>query len=107
MPTANAVMHVHETLVTWDEDMNMTGQLAEDWEVSEDGKTWTFFLREGIKFHDGADFNAEAVEKSIKRMLDPETGSPRRSMLAMISDVKVVDPYTVQLITDEPFGPFL
>ena len=107
VPTANVVMHVHETLVTWDKDMNMTGQLAEDWEVSEDGKTWTFYLREGVKFHDGADFNAEAVEKTIRRMLDPATGSPRRSMLAMISDVKVVDNYTIQLITDEPFGPFL
>lgn len=69
VPTANVVMHVHETLVTWDKDMNMTGQLAEDWEVSEDGKTWTFYLREGVKFHDGADFNAEAVEKLLDECL--------------------------------------
>lgn len=107
VPTANAVMHVHETLVTWDKSMNIVGKLAEKWEVSPDGKTWTFYLRKGIKFHDGADFNAEAVKKSFERILDPATGSPRRSILSMISEMKVVDPYTIQLTTKEPFGPFL
>jgi len=107
VPTANAVMHVHETLVTWDKDMNIVGKLAETWETSSDGKTWTFHLRKGVKFQDGADFNAEAVKKSFERILDPATGSPRRSILSMITAMKVVDPYTIELTTNEPFGPFL
>ncbi|MGI6604780.1 MAG: glutathione ABC transporter substrate-binding protein [Firmicutes bacterium] len=107
VPTANAVMHVHETLVTWDKNMDIVGRLAESWETSPDGKTWTFKLREGIKFHDGADFNAEAVKKSFERILDPDLGSPRRSILSMITDMEIVDPYTIALTTEEPFGPFL
>lgn len=107
VPTANAVMHIHETLTTWDKDMNIVGKLAEKWEVAPDGKTWTFHLRKGIKFHDGADFNADAVKKSFERILDPATGSPRRSILSMIVEMNILDPYTIQLVTAEPFGPFL
>lgn len=107
VPTANAVMHIHETLVTWDENMNIVGRLAESWETSPDGLTWTFKLRKGIKFHDGTEFNAEAVKKTFERILDPNLGSPRRSILSMITDINIVDPYTIQLTTAEPFGPFL
>ncbi len=107
VPTANAVMHVHETLVTWDKKMNIVGKLAEKWTTSPDGKTWTFYLRKGIKFQDGAEFNADAVKNSFERILDPATGSPRRSILSMITDMKVINPYTIALTTQEPFGPFL
>ena len=107
VPTANMVMHVHETLVTWDSDMSMVGSLAESWETSADGKAWTFKLRKGVKFQDGTDFNAEAVKKSFERILDPDLGSPRRSILSMITKMEVIDTHTIALTTEEPFGPFL
>jgi peptide/nickel transport system substrate-binding protein len=56
------VRQIFETLVTTEEGgTDIVPALAEEWEVSEDGKTWTFSLREGVKFHDGTDFNADAV----------------------------------------------
>lgn len=109
VPVGNLVMHLHNTLVTWEtpEEMNIVGSLAESWDVSEDEKTWTFYLTEGITFHDGAKFNAEAVKKTFERILDDNLGSPRKSILSMITDINVIDEYTVALTTEEPFGPFL
>ena len=87
--------------------MEFVPALATEWSTSEDGRTWTFRLREGVKFHDGADFNAEAVKYNFERILDPEIGSPRRSMIEMVEKVEVVDEYTVAITTKTPFGPFL
>lgn len=107
IPSAVAVMQIHETLVARDENMNFIPGLATEWSVAEDGCTWTFKLRQGVKFHDGADFNAEAVKYNFDRILDPATGSPRRSVASMIKEVKVVGPYEVQIITNDPYGPML
>jgi ABC-type transport system substrate-binding protein len=78
--------------------------LAESWEQSADGETWTFKLREGVNFHDGTPFNAEAVKFNIERMLDPDTGALARASFAMIQSVEVVDEYTVNITTDGPFA---
>jgi peptide/nickel transport system substrate-binding protein len=107
VPGCVAVMHVHETLVQWDDGMNTVGCLAERWEISEDNKSWTFFLRKGIKFHDDADFDAHAVKKSFERILDPATASPRRSIFTMIEKIEVVDDHTVKFTTKDVFAPFL
>ncbi|MDH4136825.1 MAG: ABC transporter substrate-binding protein [Anaerolineae bacterium] len=78
--------------------------LATSWTASPDGKTWTFKLRQGVKFHDGTPFNAEAVKFNIERMLDPETKALARSAFAMIQSVEVVDEYTVNITTEGPFA---
>lgn len=78
--------------------------LATEWSVSDDGKTWTFKLREGVNFHDGTPFNAEAVKFNIERMLDPETKALARAAFSMIQSVEVVDEHTVNIITEEPFA---
>jgi peptide/nickel transport system substrate-binding protein len=64
--------------------------------------TWQFKLRRGVKFHDGEDFNAEAVKFSIERILNPDQKSPSRGLIALIDRVEVVDPYTVNIITKKP-----
>lgn len=83
--------------------------LATSWEVADDNVTWTFQLREGVKFHDGTDFNAEAVKVSLDTLLDPETGALRRSAFTIIQEVNVIDDYTVEIVTDGPMPdlPFL
>lgn len=99
--------NLYNNLVRFNADMKIVPDLATKWEVSPDGLTWTFELRQGVKFHDGTDFNAEAVKKCLERVLDPNTGSPRRSVLAMIKSVEAVDTHKVKITTSYPCGSFL
>ncbi|CAM5614941.1 Glutathione ABC transporter substrate-binding protein OS=Lysinibacillus sphaericus OX=1421 GN=LS41612_06010 PE=3 SV=1 [Lysinibacillus sphaericus] len=86
IPSAN-IIHgkVYETLVAFDRDRKIVPLLAASWE-QKDELTWTFTLNKGIKFHDGEDFNAEAVKATFSRILDPATGEPQRDKLSMISE---------------------
>ncbi len=71
--SANVTNQIYETLVKFDTDSSdVEPWLAEDYDISDDGLTYTFYLREGITFHDGTDFNAEAVQRSIARQLEPD-----------------------------------
>ncbi|MFW5696044.1 MAG: ABC transporter substrate-binding protein, partial [Alkalispirochaeta sp.] len=87
--------------------------LATDWEISEDGTVYTFELRQGVTFHDGTPFNAEAVKFNFDRMLDEshpyyDTGPfPLSFYFSAIQETRVVDEYTVQLILEEPFAPLM
>jgi len=107
IPSAN-VYHgkIYEGLVKQDKNMKVQPALATEWEQIND-KTWEFKLREGVKFHDGTEFTAEAVKRTFERILDPETASPRKKLFEMITEIKVVDQYTVQLKTEYPFAPLL
>ncbi len=102
-----AVYLLYDQLVRFDENLTIQPELATSWEVSEDGLTWTFNLRDDVTFHDGTPFNAEAVKFHIERLLDPEWASPNRSLWDHITAVNVVDDYTIQLTTAEAFGPML
>lgn len=87
--------------------------LAESWEISPDGRTYTFRLRQGVTFHDGTPFDAEAVKYNFDRMLDdahPEhdTGPfPLSFFFATIAQTEVVDAQTVRFQLSEPYAPFL
>lgn len=107
IPSAN-VYHgkIYEGLVKQDENMDIQPGLATEWKKVDD-LTWEFKLREGVKFHDGTDFKADAVKATIDRVLDEKTASPRKSLYEMITEVKIVDDYTVQLVTAYPFAPLL
>ena len=74
--------------------------LAESWKMSEDGLTWTFHLRRGVRFHDGTPLNAEAVAFSLNRFV---TTAPLKWMLAPVEEAIAVDEYTVELRLKEPF----
>lgn len=104
VPSSNVAENIYETLVKQNMDMELEPGLATDWEAVEDN-VWEFTLREGVKFHDGSDFNAEVVKANIERVLDEEIGSPRQFLYAMISDIEVVDDYTVRFTTEYPFAP--
>ena len=87
---------------------NMDGQpspdLAISWEANSDATIWTLKLRQGVKFHDGSDFDAADVVYSLKRVLDPELASPARSAVKMITSVEAVDAETVKLSLDTSFA---
>ncbi len=95
---------VYETLLRFDADMTIVGGLAESWSVADDGRTWTFKLRRGIRFHDGAPFNAEAVRQTFARVMDPKLGHKRRDLFTAFERVEAVDDWTVRIVTAYPFG---
>lgn len=100
--TNNVLKHIYESLVYVDAEGKHQPSLAVSWENIDD-LTWQFKLREGVKFHDGSEFDAEAVKFSFDRTLNPDTKSPTRSTLAFIDHVDVVDKYTVNLVTKAPY----
>jgi peptide/nickel transport system substrate-binding protein len=100
------IMMMYETLIGFDHDMKIIPRLAERWEVAPDGVTWTFHLRQGIRFHDGTPFNAEAVRRNFARVMDPVANHKRLVLFDMIDRVEAVDDRTVRIITKYPFGAF-
>ncbi len=100
------VDHIYEGLVTYDDHLNIKPSLATSWSTSEDGKTWTFELKKGVKFHSGTEFDANAVKKTFERTLQ---GNFKRSSLykPIIEDIKVLGKYRIQFITKMPYAPFL
>ena len=81
--------------------------LAESWDVSEDGKTYTFKLRTGAKFHDGTPFSADDVKFSIDRAMAEDSVNPQKGLYSAIETVEVVDPATVVVTLKHPQGAFL
>ena len=73
---ANTIITIFEPLLLINENNEVIGGQAESWETSEDGLTWTFTMRDGLKWSDGTDLNAKDFEYSFKRMVDPNTAAP-------------------------------
>src|SRR6201990_1026782 len=87
-----------------DEKLNIVPQLALSHETSADGKTMTIKLRPGVKFHDGEPFDAEAAKFSIERHINMPS-SFRKSELASVDHVEVIDPLTIKLVLKTPYAP--
>jgi ABC-type transport system substrate-binding protein len=78
--------------------------LAERWDITPDGKKYTFHLRKGVKFHDGADFTAEDVKATYERICRPPKGVviPRTPLFATVGDIVVVNPHQIEFRMTEP-----
>ncbi len=104
-----------ENLVIFGKDsMDVEPQLAESWQVSEDGLTWTFHLRKGVTFHDGTPFNSKAVYDSFARIIDKthpfyEYGKWKYLSLSLgqVKEIEILDDYTISLKTEKPYAPLL
>lgn len=113
----SAAKGMYETLVTFNEKQELTGALAESWEVSDDSLTYTFHLRQGVKFHDGTDFNAAAVVANYDRIMNADNElSRRRSFVETAADgtesprvasVETPDDNTVVFTLAKPFSVFI
>ncbi len=106
-PAGMVFEHMVEALFDMDEEGEIYPLLAKDYDVSDDGLIWTIYLREGIEFHDGVTFNADAVKFNLERFLDPEKEAPYRFLIDKVTEVEVVDDYTVRLHTEEVFAPII
>ena len=95
--TERQVLYViYNTLVRYGTDFSLRPELAESWNIEAEGKRIVFKLRGGVKFHDGTDFNAEAVKWNIEHRLDKEVASPQRQQLdPIIASVEAIDATTV------------
>ena len=83
---ANTIITIFEPLLLVDENNEVVGGQAESWEVSEDGLTWTFTMRDGLKWSDGSDLTAKDFEYSFKRLADPNTAAPyAQTVVGMIA----------------------
>lgn len=92
---------VMDPLIVLGPDGTFQPWLATGWDVSEDGLVWTFKLREGVKFHNGEDFNAEAVKFTFEDALSVE-GSSQTTVINELSSINVIDEYTVETVTARP-----
>lgn len=102
----HVTQQVYETLVRVTPDGEIVPGLASAWSWP-DPTTLRLELRDGVTFHDGTAFDADAVVASFERILDPATGAPGRFVLSRIQEVRAVDAMTVELVTDPPFAPLL
>ena len=120
IPDTNAISAtrgVYETLVKFDQEINLVSGLADSWEISEDSLIYTFKLREGIKFHDGTDFNAAAVKATYDRVLNPDNGLRQRRTFVVaqpdgtekmrVASIETPDDNTVVFTLTEPWAPFI
>ncbi|MBB4303545.1 peptide/nickel transport system substrate-binding protein [Rhodobium orientis] len=95
-----------DKLVDINETLEIVPQLATSWKWNDDNTELTMSLRDGVTFQDGTPFNAEAVKANIERMKTIDE-SRRKSQLAPITDVEIVDDHTIVLKLDAPFAPLL
>ncbi len=94
-------------LVRPDEQLRPEPDLATSWTISPDGKTYTFSLRRGVKWHDGVPFSSRDVQFTFERILDPKSGSLLWSDFAAIERVEAPDSFTVRFVLSAPFASFL
>jgi peptide/nickel transport system substrate-binding protein len=99
--------NVFEGLTRINSDGSVSPALAESWEISDDGKVYTFKLHDGVKFHDGTDFTAEDVKFTLDRARADDSVNPQKPLFAAIDTVEVVDPTTVKVTLKNPLGSFL
>jgi peptide/nickel transport system substrate-binding protein len=104
------VAMIYNTLVRFEPDGEIVGDLAESWTVSDDNLTWTFKLKEGVKFHNGKELTANDVKGTYDRFLADDADAARlviKNLASVFVAADVVDEYTVSITTKEPYGPML
>lgn len=117
--TVKVLVNIYDTLVTYREltpeeadqgkdPLELVPSLATDWSHGNDGRSWTFHLRQGVKFHDGTPFNADAVLFSLNRLLKHGNPvPPHRPQFSLIEDITKEDEFTVVFTLREPSPIFL
>jgi peptide/nickel transport system substrate-binding protein len=99
---------MYDALVTWAPNGDYIGSVAYDWDISEDGNTWTFYIRDDITFHNGDHLTAYDVKFSVDRFASPESSNPWSPyLLANMRSTAVLDDYTFIYRTNTPEPPLI
>jgi len=111
-PAATVSEHMVENLIYLNEDGELEPALATNWEVEDDGMAYLVELREGVTFHDGEPFNAEAVKYNLDRFMgkgefEEEDTAIFAFLLGEVDEVEVVDEYTIRIHMEEKFAPLI
>lgn len=115
------IQQVFDGLVQFDKELNIIPSIAKSWKVSQDGLVYTFFLKKGVKFHNGREVTAEDFVYAYARTINPKTKASAREFYEKILGAKdfqdgktkkmegltVIDKYTLKIILSEPYAPFL
>jgi len=104
--SSSSFVNLYDSLVYPTTKGDVVPSVAEGWEASADGLTWTFHLKKGVKFHDGSELTAEDVVFSMNRIITIGEGYGYL-FAGRIKKSEAVDPYTVRFLMEEPYGPFL
>ena len=99
--------NVFEGLTRIDQNGAVQPDLAQSWDISDDGLTYTFHLHDGVKFHDGTPLTADVVKFSLDRTTAPGSTNAQKQLFAAIDTVAAVDPLTVKITLKHPQGDFL
>ncbi|MFQ6120005.1 MAG: peptide-binding protein, partial [Methanosarcinales archaeon] len=106
--SADIVGLVYDSLIDIDpKTLEPYPKMAEFWNISEDGLTYTFYLKKGIKFHDGHEFTAEDVKFTYDTFKNPKTNAPNQADVANLESVEIIDNYTVAFHLNKPDCAFL
>lgn len=103
----HVVEHIYDGLTRVKPDLSVEGALAESWEISDDGLTYTFTLRPGVLFHDGTPLKASDVKFTFERLVDPETASTSAAELASMASIEAPDDATVVMTLNAPDASLL
>jgi peptide/nickel transport system substrate-binding protein len=98
---------LYNGLVKYDKNINLVGDLAESWDIQDDGLTIIFHLRKNVFWHDGAPFSAKDVEFTYSKLIDPAVRTPYSGDFLKVKSLEVLDDYTVKITYSEPFSPGL
>lgn len=94
-------------LVKYDKDLNLVGDLAESWEILEDGLVIVFHLRKNVLWHDGVRFSSRDVVFTYRKLIDPAVRTPYGGDFERVKSLEALDDYTVKVTYKEPFAPAL
>lgn len=103
----NVTQYIYNGLVKYDKDLNLVGDLAERWEISEDKKVFIFYLKKGVKWHDGVEFTADDVKFTYEFMISDDTPTAYDGDFRAVESVEVIDRYTVKVTYKEVLSPAL
>ena len=98
---------VFNGLIRYDKNLNLEGELAESWEIEENGLVIIFHLRKNVRWHDGRPFTARDVEFTHRKLIDPNVKTPYSGDFERVKSLEILDDHTVKVTYKEPFSPGL